>query len=263
MASVDAFEVRYSLPVVWEPSEVAAAQIAASARNRHLMPCLSLNLGEVLARKRIAAREGCWHLAFMKLLGRIFGRRGPDYTVYFQGMKEYADEAERTYRGFISVYNEEIGLDVGSAPIGTPPAAISPRGVYWVRLFGAAFMVAAFAKSGGSKKETIDLINIATALGFNSSQKDGLPAISREEAMQLVDGVFVSMINAVSDAFHAGPFLPGVLSPEHAALCEWLHKCLGESMGADNYTSAVRARFSHLVEGNVSVSLAHALRWVR
>lgn len=197
----------------------------------------------------------------MGLFKRLFGLQRPDKMEYVQAMAEMAREAERTYRGMIATYNQDIHLGLLAAP-SKAPLGPTGRGVYKARLFGALFMAMAYARSGPSQQEVEEMVNVATGVALESLQGSSDIRVSREEAKALTMPYLTSVMKAMIAAFNAGTFLPGTAGPEHIALTEHLHDALAESIGRERYTAEVRERFAAILYGNVAMALNHASRWV-
>jgi hypothetical protein len=195
----------------------------------------------------------------MSFFKRLFGRPAPDNFEYVKAMAEMAAEAERTYRGMIDIYNEEVSDGILLPP--GPLVAPTGRGIYKARLFGALFMVMAYARSTQADSETEDLMNIATGVALEPLQGPDEPRLDREVAESFTVPYLASTVRAMIAAFNAGPLLPAQPRNEHLALAEHLHEALAESIGLESYTAEVRERFAVMVECNTGTAMNHAARW--
>lgn len=197
----------------------------------------------------------------MSFLKGLFGRQKPDKIECVKAMAELAAESERTYRGMIETYNSEVDLGMLSVPSGS---TILPtgRGIYKARLFGALFMVMAYAKSAHSQAETEEMMNVATGVALESLQGYGVSHLDREEAKSFTMAYLISTFKAMIAAFDAGPLLPGSPQQEHLALANHLHDALAESVGTEDYTTEVRERFAVMVQGNTAKAMNQARQFM-
>ena len=197
----------------------------------------------------------------MSFLRKLFGRQKPDEIEYVKAMAEMAAESERTYRGMIETYNSDVELGMLSVPSGSTVLPTG-RGIYKARLFGALFMVMAYAKSAHSQAEKQEMLNVATGIALEPLQGQHVPRLDPEEAKSFTTAYITSTFKAMIAAFDAGPLLPGSAQQEHLALADHLHDDIAESIGTEDYTTEVRERFAVMVQGNPAMAMNHARRWM-
>ena len=198
----------------------------------------------------------------MSFLKRLFGSPKPSQIEYVEAMGEMANEAERTYRGMLEIYNAERGTPLLPSSAGAPLATPTGQGLYKARLFGALFMLVAYNSSGHSQEQKLEMTNIATGLALEPLQGSGDVHLSRDEAKSFAMSYLTSTLRSMIAATNAGPLLPGAASREHKALAEHLHNALADSIGSQWYTPEVRERFDITVQGNIAAAMNHARRWV-
>ena len=198
----------------------------------------------------------------MSFLKKLFSRQTPRQVDYIGAMIEMANESERTYRGMIEIYNEEIEEGLISAPPDASAVEPTGAGIYKARVFGSLFIVLAYARSGHSVEEIEEMMNIATGVALKSLQGEGDVYFDREEARQFTPTYVVPVFKSVLAAFKAGPVLPKAMTPEHITLSNHLHDALIESVGAERYTPEVQERFDHVVRGNAGLAMNQARRWI-
>lgn len=199
----------------------------------------------------------------MSFFKKLFGRQTPRQIDYVKAMTEMANESERTHRGMIEIYNEEV--EEGRLLSARPGAsAVEPTGagIYKARLFGSLFIVMAYARSGHSVEEYEEMMNIATGVALDSLQGEGDVYFDREEAREFTSTYLVPAFKSVLAAFKAGPVLPGAETAEHITLSNHLHDALIESIGPERYTPEVQERFDHVVRGNAALAMNQARRWM-
>ena len=197
----------------------------------------------------------------MGLLGTVLRVGAPEKTHFIQPLIEMADEQERTYLGMLDVYNQDVaqGLLPRSASDVVKPTT---RGIFKARLLGALYSVAAFAKSGGDQDDYWELLEAASGMA-RMRAGDPTPRVEHEEAVKLFDDFALPALKAINAALDIWPRSPSqATAPEHEALADLLHSALVESIGANNYTADVRARFDSLVIANTAVALNHISKWV-
>jgi len=199
----------------------------------------------------------------MSFFGKLFSRRPqPDKGAYAQAMEEMANEAERTHRGMVSVYNNEVAAGLLPPTIGDAAAAPTGRGVYKARLFGALFMAYAFARSGASESDRQDIMNVASGFAMMSVQGPEEPSLARSEAAHFTIDFIKAVLPAIDRAMRNGPGMPGSPSVDLNALADHLHDALAESIGQRRYTDAVRVRFAVAVQANVMAAMNHTSKWL-
>jgi hypothetical protein len=199
----------------------------------------------------------------MSILGKLFGRRSqPDKFAYAQAMEEMASEAERTYRGMLKVYNDDVAAGLLPRTAGAAAAAPTGRGVYKARLFAALFMAYAFARSGASAGDGEEMMNIASGVAMKSVQGPGEPSLARSEAANFTVDFIKAVFPAIDRAMRAGPGLPGAPSTELQTLAGHLHDALAASIGRQRYTDAVRDRFDVMIQANVATVMNHTSKWL-
>ncbi len=198
----------------------------------------------------------------MSFLKKLFGRQPLRQIDYVEAMTEMANESERTYRGMIKTFNEEVEEGLLSAPPAGPTVEPNGSGIYKARIFGSLFIAMAYARSGHSLQENEEMMNIATGVALDSLQGEGDVYFDREEARPFTSTYLVSAFKSVLAAFEAGPVLPGAMTPQHITLSNHLHDALKESIGAERYTPEVRERFDHVVRGNAALAMNQARRWM-
>lgn len=197
----------------------------------------------------------------MSFLSKLLGRRTPDQREYVLAMAEMAAESDRTYRGMIDTYNSDVAIGLLSVPQEGAGAVPTGRGLYKARLYGALFMVMAYAKAVTPAPDVEEFMNLATGVALDPLQDPAGPHLDREEAKSFTVAYLTAVFRAMGAAFQAGTWLPGDARPEHLALAEYLHEALAESIGAQAYTPEVRERFSTMIEGNTAMAMNHARRW--
>ena len=165
----------------------------------------------------------------MSFLKKLFGRQRPNKTEYLKAMDEMATESERTYRSMIEIYSSDVELGILSAPSGSTVLPTG-RGIYKARLFGALFMVMAYAKSTRSQADTKEMMNVATGVALEPLVGQGVPHLDREEEKSFTMAYLISTFKAMIAAFDAGPLLPGSVQKEHLTLADHLHDALAESI---------------------------------
>ena len=102
----------------------------------------------------------------MSFLSKLLGRRTPDQRKYVLAMAEMAAESDRTYRGMIDTYNSDVAIGLLSVPQEGTGAVPTGRGLYKARLYGALFMVMAYAKAVTPAPDVEEFMNLAEARWF-------------------------------------------------------------------------------------------------
>ena len=200
----------------------------------------------------------------MSLFNRLFGSRKPGTKDYFSAMVEMAEESERTYRGMVESYNRDVAIGVLSIPVKCKET-VDPTGIglYKARLFGALFLVHAYAASDHSKDEIKQLINVATGLALHPLVDSNELSFDREDARSLNETYLWPTFKKIAIGFKAGPIDPtSPIKNEHASIADQLHNALAESIGVECYTTQVRNRLEFAVIGNVASAMAHSAKWV-
>ncbi len=198
----------------------------------------------------------------MSFLKKLFGVNKPDEHEYIRAMVEMAAESERTHRGMVNLYNSDVELGTLSAPSTLATVTPTGRGVYKARLFGALFIVYAYAESGHAEANVNEMVNVATGVALEPLVGGAEPSLDRDEAKSFSMAYLKPTLKAIIAATRAGPLLPGDVSDEHDTLADQLHEALAESIGIDFYTPEVRDRFALNIMGNLSAAMAHAIKWV-
>ena len=200
------------------------------------------------------------HVSFLK---RIFGSKKPSNMEYVSAMEEMAEESERTHRGMVQIYNEDVAVGILSAPNRNQTTLVpTGRGIYKARLFGALFIAHAYTVSRHSQDEVTQMISIATALALKPLVDAPEPTFTRDDARALIQPYLWPTLKAITAAFKAGPIVaPTQYRNEHLALADKLHDALAESIGRSHYTEEVKERFDTMIMGNVHAAMSHSANW--
>lgn len=179
----------------------------------------------------------------MGFLSKFF-YRPPPYRAYVASIHHAANELERTFRGMLTIHNEDIENGIFPAQ-GNYPVEPSPLAIITVRLFAAHFWPIAYKLAYDSVIDEAEFIGVVSKTAWMGSSIDSAHGLSGEMFTIKVRPIIV-------DAFKEGPMIFGApLSPAHARLVGVLHEILANEIGINYYTPKVRERWSIPVEANV------------
>lgn len=184
----------------------------------------------------------------MSFLRKLF-YRPPSYKNYVSAIHHAADEMERTFRGMLADYNENITIGLLPAE-GKNLVTPSSVNIFRARLFAASFWPTAYRLAYDSNEDSVEFIYLVAKTARKGSTLD-------KQSLGILGERFTIKIGPIiEDAFKAGPLVPGsTLVPEHSNLAEILHGLLADEIGSNSYTGKVRESVKIAVEANVAVLL--------
>jgi hypothetical protein len=197
----------------------------------------------------------------MSIFRNIFRRKRVDINHYFQAMVEMSNESDRTYRNMIEIYLDDINNGLLSPPVGKLSTGPTGEGLFKARLFGALFMVVAYAYASQDEEGADKILQASSGLAIEPLLGDGDVTYSREKAKAIVDSYVSATLSAIRGAIKQVPIMPDTNSPEFDKLVAQLNDALKDSIGSENFTTKVQDRFSVLIRSNCAHALHNAARW--
>jgi hypothetical protein len=165
---------------------------------------------------------------------------------------QMANEMERIYRNQIWIYQQEFD-DVH----------LSAKGILKARLFGATFMVFAFANKWEDESALKVMANASSGVAMEPFASPSYqPTMDRDVAASFAGTFMMDVIGAIASEMRDGPSTPVNPSAGFNALSRLYEDALKESLGEAAYTSAVRERFFPQIAGTVNANLKHMVEWM-
>lgn len=181
----------------------------------------------------------------MGILSNLFKPKSLSLGDLTEWMIRVADELERTHRGTLSLYNEDIAQGIFVSSSDNRIANPSPWSIYKVRLFASAFVPVAHVLKYKQKDMFDTLLNMATGAAISPSRAGTGGTLSREEAAVSTPKYLMPLVKLIAAGLKSGPIgKSAALQPAHLALLMELESIFAESIGCDRYTAEIREHLS-------------------
>lgn len=197
----------------------------------------------------------------MSFLKKLFGVRNIDDEALdtIKVMEEMANEAERAHLAMVNFYNKQIELGILDGSKSNP----NILGIYKARLLATMYPAYMFHLNWRKKDKNraLHMLDVATGIAFLPYEESN--AVYNGKSLAKTTNLLIEeTLKSIDTELIKGPSKPRTnnYTDGFLKLKELSHDSLSESIGTNNYTSIVKAKFEHPIDSGVSSALIAVLK---